>query len=58
MRLNLISKAARAITLILRLSGRLATRKAESLEYASNAGLRKPVAVKVVEKSVREGGML
>ena len=44
-----IRKTARAIVLILRLSGNLATRKTVALEYASNAGLRKPGAVRLVE---------
>lgn len=51
-----IRKTARAIVLILRLSGNLATRKTVALEYASNAGLRKPVAVKLVEKLARNEG--
>ena len=54
MRLNLTKNAARALAMILRLSGRLATRKAEALEYAINAGMGKPDAVRLVERLARK----
>ncbi len=45
-----IRKAARAIAMILRLSGSVATRKTVALEYASNVGTMEVVAVRLMEK--------
>ena len=44
-----IQKMARAIAMILRLSGSVATRKTVAMEYASNAGMGKAAAVRLVE---------
>ncbi len=45
-----IQKMARAIALILRLSGSVATRKTVAMENASNAGMMEVVAVRLMEK--------